>query len=302
MPYTIIGSDGQQYGPGTEAELRQWIAEGRLNAQSLARREGETEFHPLSAFPEFADALPRQAPQPSAPPPLAGPAEMLAGDYNLDIGGCIAGGWKVVMANFWPSVGVSLLVSLLIGALNQGLVIVTGSPLEQMIRQHRFSAGGISIFCTTSVLAAPVGTVLIAGLYMYFLKLIRGQGATVGDAFSGFGPSLWPLVLLGWVQALLVGIGIAFCFLPGIYLAVAWLFAAPLVIDKQMGFWEAMEFSRKMVTKHWFVVFGFLIVYSLVVMAGLIAFCVGFFVTMPIGIAAVMCAYENIFSQRLNKP
>jgi len=64
-----------------------------------------------------------------------------------------------------------------------------------------------------------------------------------------------------------------------------------------MGFWEAMELSRKMVSKHWFVVFGFLIVYSLVVLAGVIGCCIGIFVTLPIGLAALMCAYERIFSQ-----
>jgi len=55
--------------------------------------------------------------------------------------------------------------------------------------------------------------------------------------------------------------------------------------------------SRKMVTRHWFMIFAFLIVYGLLVIAGLIACCVGIFVTMPIGFAALMYAYETIFSR-----
>ena len=301
MTYTIIGSDGQQYGPSTEAELRQWIAEGRLNAQSLAKGEGDAEFRPLAAFPEFADALPRQAPQPSAPPPLASPAELPAGDYNLDIGGCIAGGWKLVMANFWPSVGVSFLVTLVMVVLNQTAGLFMRPEINRMVVDHDFSVDGVFFVGTISILTAPIYTVLMAGWYIYFLKMMRGQGATVGDAFSGFGPSLVPLILLGWVQGVLTCIGIACCVIPGIYLAVAWLFALPLVIDQRMGFWEAMELSRKMVSKHWFVVFGFLIVYCLVAMAGVLACCIGIFVSIPIGIASVMCAYESIFSQRLNR-
>jgi hypothetical protein len=35
-------------------DLRKWIAEGRLNAQSLAKAESDAEFRPLSAFPELA--------------------------------------------------------------------------------------------------------------------------------------------------------------------------------------------------------------------------------------------------------
>ncbi|HEX7619385.1 MAG TPA: hypothetical protein VF480_11790 [Verrucomicrobiae bacterium] len=44
-------------------DLRKWIAEGRLNAQSLAKSESDAEFHALSTFPEFADAFVLQAPR-----------------------------------------------------------------------------------------------------------------------------------------------------------------------------------------------------------------------------------------------
>ena len=159
------------------------------------------------------------------------------------------------------------------------------------------SARGVAIFVSASVLTAPIYTVLIVGLYKFFLKLIRGQSPTVGDAFSGFGPSLGQLILLGLVKGVLVLIGLAFCIIPGVYLSVAWVFATPLVIDRRMGFWDALELSRKTVSRHWFVVLGFLIVNSLLMMAGLIACCVGFFVTLPIGTAALLCAYESVFSQ-----
>ena len=67
--YTIIGGDQKQYGSVTADDLRKWIADGRLNAQSLAKEENDTEWRPLSAFPEFADVLAAG----SAPPPLAAP-------------------------------------------------------------------------------------------------------------------------------------------------------------------------------------------------------------------------------------
>jgi hypothetical protein len=55
--YKILGTDQKQYGPVTVDQLRQWINEGRANAQTLVQAEGSTEWKPLSAFPEFADAL-----------------------------------------------------------------------------------------------------------------------------------------------------------------------------------------------------------------------------------------------------
>lgn len=66
--YTIIGGDQKEYGSVAASDIRKWIAEGRLNEQSLMKAESDAEFRPLSAFPEFADAFPAQAAAPNAPP------------------------------------------------------------------------------------------------------------------------------------------------------------------------------------------------------------------------------------------
>jgi prepilin-type processing-associated H-X9-DG protein len=63
--YIIIGGDQKQYGPIAEAQLRQWIADGRAAAQSKVQIEGATEWKVLSDLPEFSDVL-----KSSAPPPL----------------------------------------------------------------------------------------------------------------------------------------------------------------------------------------------------------------------------------------
>jgi len=67
--YTIIGGDGKQYGPITGDDLRKWISEGRLNAQSLAKADSDAEFRTLATFPEFADVFGSAQPA-GAPPPL----------------------------------------------------------------------------------------------------------------------------------------------------------------------------------------------------------------------------------------
>ena len=55
--YRIVGKDGQQYGPVSAEQLRNWIAENRANAQTLVQAEGTQEWKALSAFPEFAADL-----------------------------------------------------------------------------------------------------------------------------------------------------------------------------------------------------------------------------------------------------
>lgn len=294
--YFIIGGDGKQYGPVSAEDLRKWIAEGRLNAQSQAAAEGGAEWQPLSAFPEFADLFAAPAAAPGAPPAFS-PDNLAAGDYDLDIGGCISRGWELVKANFWPTVGVTALVIIIMGGINQLVGLITRPAMNAMILQHQVNPGAILLIVFVSVATAPVYTIFTAGLFKYYLKLIRGEDAQIGDAFSGFGPSIGQLILLSLVQMFLVLLGTALCVIPGIYLSVAWYFAMPLVIDRRMNFWAAMELSRKMVNKHWFLIFAFLVVYGLLVLAGVIACCIGIFVTMPIGFAALMYAYETIFSR-----
>jgi hypothetical protein len=83
--YKIIGADQKQYGPVSADEMRQWIAEGRVNAQTLIQAEGQTDWRPLSSFPEFATAaqpIPSgtplmSAPDSNAPALVSGPATAL---------------------------------------------------------------------------------------------------------------------------------------------------------------------------------------------------------------------------------
>ena len=65
--YKIIGADGRQYGPVSAEQLRQWISEGRANAQTQTLADGAAEWKPLGALPEFAGHFA------SASPPVIGP-------------------------------------------------------------------------------------------------------------------------------------------------------------------------------------------------------------------------------------
>jgi hypothetical protein len=68
--YKIIGANQVEYGPVTADQLRQWITEGRVNAQTMVQAEGDTGWKPLSAFPEFASSMP-PTPPPGVPPAYA---------------------------------------------------------------------------------------------------------------------------------------------------------------------------------------------------------------------------------------
>ncbi len=317
--YLIIGGDGKEYGPVTDADLRQWIAENRLNAQSLAKSEGDAEFRPLEKFPEFATAFAAATPGTIAPfRPAAGRPDQ---DYELDLGGCIARGWTLVKENM----GV-LLVGTLVYLLS--LVAIGG--------MHQIPILGPLVALANLVISGP----LMAGVFYLFIQAIRGEPVGIGNIFDGFRRGFTQLFLATLVQGLLVGLCLApaivvfvvklhpligqlqsaphsspqammdairpilfmpllvglICALPAIYLSVSWKFTLPLIIDRQMEFWPAMQTSFKMVNRHWWQVFGLLILIDLVSLAGVLACCVGVVFTIPVGIAALMYAYETLFN------
>src|SRR5215471_16164759 len=68
--HKIIGGDGKEYGPVPTETLRQWIQEGRLNAQTRVFPQGAQNWSTLGALPELADVF-HAAPPLSAPPVTA---------------------------------------------------------------------------------------------------------------------------------------------------------------------------------------------------------------------------------------
>ncbi|HEY5080258.1 MAG TPA: hypothetical protein VII43_10435, partial [Opitutaceae bacterium] len=82
--------------------------------------------------------------------------------------------------------------------------------------------------------------------------------------------------------------------LPGVYLLVAYTFTYILAIDKGLGFWEAMEASRRTITKKWWSVLGLLLLGIPFMLLGCLALGVGIFVALPLVVGAMVYAYEDL--------
>jgi predicted Ser/Thr protein kinase len=244
-------------------------------------KDPERRYQHVSQVKTAVDTIASTAPP--APPP-SGEAlarEILARGYELKIGSCLSRGWALVCGDFWPIVGITALITVLSFVAHS-----TGAA---------FSSGNGKTTAEGSVLGILIGGPLAGGLYMFFLKRIRGQATTVETAFSGFSNRFLHLFLGSFVSLVLIALGIICCILPGIYLAVAWYFTLPLIIDKGLDFWSAMELSRKTVTRHWWKFLWFVILLLLLRFAGLLVFLVGFFIAMPLFKASMMYAYEDLF-------
>ena len=84
--YKIIGADGRQYGPVADEQLRQWISEGRANAQTQTLGEGATIWRPLGAVPEFSGYF-----VPPAPPTIRPPSYSVRKTNSFAMAGFIFG-------------------------------------------------------------------------------------------------------------------------------------------------------------------------------------------------------------------
>jgi MFS family permease len=333
--YTIIGGDQKEYGPISADDVRQWIAEGRLNEQSLVKGGHDVEFRPLKKFPEFAaDFAPYN---PSSP---VGGTVSLERDYELDLGGCFTRGWTLVKNNFGTLFVSSLVMALagLVFFVALGVIVSVVVP-KQLLAIAGFKVG-FNLFL--SAVSALVMGPLAGGLYLVYLNTIRGLATGVGDVFAGFQKSFSQLFLGYLVVVLVTGLCMApfnyvntvklapllaqmqngtpeeirnlspqilsafvstlpillICMIPVTYLSVNWLFTQSLIIDRQMDFRTAMKTSWKMVHKRWWHVFGLVVITGLLNVAGFLLCCVGMLFTIPIGFAALMFAYETIFAER----
>jgi len=273
--YRIIGSDGKPYGPVAAEELRQWIQDGRANGRTQVQAEGESQWQPLASLAEFADlfgdaassAPPRTPSLLPAPPTTAAPdpdtlvQEVLARQPHIDIGHCFGRGWNLICENFWLSVGVGFVCLLL-----------TNVPL----------------------LIGPA----YAGIFWFFLRRIRGQEAKFEDLFAPFSVAFVPTLLAGIVVSLLASVGFMLCIVPGIVLMALWTFTWPLLMDKRLDFWPAMEVSRKVLWPNVWGVTGLFCVGFLVLILGMLCCYVGVFVAFPLVIAAEAYAYEDFFGSK----
>ncbi len=207
--YIIIGGDGKEYGPIASADIRQWLAEGRLNAQSLAKAESDAEFRPLEKFPEFADIFTSRALGIIAPPTNS---ILSADDYELDLGGCVSGGFELVKKNF----GLLFLCVLVLFAIQIGLSIFLNLTLVTGLGKIFTSvpatlAIGFLVMALDSLVLGP----LLGGFYFVYLKTIRGEVTGVGDVFTGFQKAYSQL----FFGSLVVSLISSACMLPFSYVA-----------------------------------------------------------------------------------
>ena len=157
------------------------------------------------------------------------------------------------------------------------------------------SGGGMasSVEIVITLVLFPLGV----GLGLLGIRRAAGKDTPVSTLWEPYSHAL-PLIVMFVLMAVLVVAGFFLLVLPGIYLSIAYSFAPYLIVEKNMGVWEALETSRKAITQYWWRYFGLMIVALVLIIIGAIPLLIGLIWVLPI----VAIATGEVFAKTFGSP
>jgi hypothetical protein len=195
---------------------------------------------------------------------------LLNRDYEVKIGVYISQGFEVFKQCFGLMIGFTLLYAVINVVL--ALIPILGS-----------------------IAGAIINAPLAAGFTFVGLAVIRKQPYVFKDFFKGISNKYFiPLFLTSLVGGAITALGFLLLIIPGIYISVCYIFAIQIAIDWDLDFWEALETSRKLITRKWLSMFLFVVVLALINTVGVLVLGIGALFTGPLTICAVIVAYNDI--------
>jgi hypothetical protein len=188
-------------------------------------------------------------------------------------------GMWFVYALFQPSGGSS-------GSLNN-------SELKQFVDTEILMLFGVIVVGWT-LLTFVVGPVLRGGYDLAMLRAYRGDvSVSFVDLFAGL-PKALPLFLTGLLFTIAVVVGLALCIVPGIILGLGLWPAFLLVMEDDLDPIAALKAAWALTNGYKLQLLILSVVCGAVTLLGLLACCVGIFVTGPVAQLAWVGAYDEM--------
>lgn len=190
-------------------------------------------------------------------------------------------------------------------SLNKGWEFFKAQPLNSVaFAMLIFSIQGISTIYLEDyslLISIVISPPLTAGFFLVANRISRGVEVQFSSYFDGF--SYWGiLIVTSLISGILTFFGILALVLPGIYLAIAFMFAIPFALYSGTDFWTSLELSRKLITINWWKFLGFALVLLVFNILGLLFFIVGILITIPVSYFAVYAVFEELTRDALAEP
>lgn len=183
---------------------------------------------------------------------------------KVKIGEAIQTGWSVFMKRPWYLFGLALAV--------MGLFAATSSQ----------------------ALAAALAYIVYGGFTGVLIKHYNGEAIVFDDVFTIDTQKWISFAFLAVIQAIFIILGFICFIIPGVYLAVRWMFAGLLVIDKGLRPMEALKASSKLTEGVRWKLFLFSLAMLPLFVLGFLFFIVGFAVAMLVCIFATIKIYKDL--------
>jgi hypothetical protein len=217
--------------------------------------------------------------------------------FPFTVSGMIRKAWqetKGAKAPVWAGTAVFYLLLLVLAAGTTFLLRYLGiDPVSPV------GITGIGVQAFSGLLFSIVSAVFTAGLFYMGVRKAAGDKISWKMIFTGFS-KLGKIMVATILQILLINIGLLLFIIPGIYLMVGYGLAMPLILDRDMGPWEALETSRKAIHKVWWKVAGAVVVMSIICAVSLAPLGLGLIWTLPMSFALAGVVYRHIFGIKKN--
>jgi len=227
-------------------------------------------------------------------PPMPPPEERAYGTRKqtygpagrFTVGALISRAWELTNGVKGPILGG---ITVMYGA---SLVIV--GVITVLIMVVNIDENGI-LANLLNIVNSALSMIFTAGIM--YMGVLRATGRPViwKDVFTGF-PISGQIIVASLLQMVLVMIGFALLILPGIYLMVGYMMTFPLMIDRSMTPWEAMETSRKAIHKVWWKIFGLYLLVMLILFISAIPLGIGLIWTAPMSVVLCGVVYTMLFN------
>ena len=213
----------------------------------------------------------------------------IAGDYDFTIGATLTEAWEKVSGLKGPFWAAATLVTILV--LVAGLVL---SLVANFLGVLDTSGIGLLIPLLGQLAILALMYPFMAGIVMLGVRRSIDPPISYNEIFAYFA-YVAPLIVAAILMAIFITLGFLLLVIPGIYLAVAYMFTVPLIVEKNLGFWEAMETSRKAITRHWFKFALVLIIMTVIIFISIIPLGIGLIWAYPMMIAVMGILYRDTF-------
>ena len=212
------------------------------------------------------------------------------GDYEFSIRAVIKEGWEKTSGAKWAIHMAFFWYFLVLIA----LVILSQVTMVTVIKQLSDPNAALIYALLEQVLFNLVVMPITVGVFILGIKRSVDAPLESTSVFDYFGKMGKLFVTLILVYIMMI-IGFILLVIPGIYLSIAYFMAMPLVVEKGLSPWQAMEVSRKAISKRWFSFFFLGMLLSLILVVSMIPLGIGMIWTLPLMLITYGVVYRNMF-------